>query len=127
MLAQYTAASLVAESRVLSHPASIDSIPTSGSQEDHVSMGWGAARKLWEALTNIRQVLAIEILCAVQGLEYRKPLTPAPALQAVVARVRREVPPLEDDRVIADDIEAVAWMVADGELVEIAGLEGGFV
>jgi histidine ammonia-lyase len=127
MLAQYTAASLVAESRILSHPASIDSIPTSGSQEDHVSMGWGAARKLWEALTNIRQVLAIEIMCAVQALEYRKPLMPASAIQAVVARVREEVAPLEEDRVIAGDIEAIAWMVATGELVEVAGLEGGFV
>jgi histidine ammonia-lyase len=127
MLAQYTAASLIAESRVLSHPASIDSIPTSGSQEDHVSMGWGAARKLWEALMYIRQVIAIEITCAAQALEYRKPLLPSPVLQAVVAKVREAVPPLEDDRIIADDIAAVAQLVATGKLVAIAGLEGGFV
>ena len=78
MLAQYTAAALVAENRVLSHPASVETIPTSGSQEDHVSMGWGAARKLWDVLMNTRRVLAIEILCAAQGLEYRKPLLPSP-------------------------------------------------
>ena len=71
MLAQYTAAALVAENRVLSHPASIESIPTSGSQEDHVSMGWGAGRKLWEVLANTSRVLAVELLCAAQGTEAR--------------------------------------------------------
>jgi histidine ammonia-lyase len=123
MLSQYTAAALVAENRVLSHPASVETIPTSGSQEDHVSMGWGAARKLWEVLMNTRRVLAIEILCAAQGLEYRKPLLPSPRVQAVVDRIRREVPPLEDDRPISDEIEQVAIMVASGELLEAAGIE----
>ena len=79
MLAQYTAAALVAENRVLSHPASIESIPTSGSQEDHVSMGWGAGRKLWEVLANTSRVLAVELLCAAQGTEARAPLRPASA------------------------------------------------
>jgi len=123
MLSQYTAAALVAENRVLSHPASVETIPTSGSQEDHVSMGWGAARKLWDVLMNTRRVLAIEILCAAQGLEYRKPLLPSPRVQAVVDRIRREVPPLEDDRQISDEIEQVAIMVATGELLEAAGIE----
>lgn len=122
MLAQYTAAALVAENRVLSHPASVETIPTSGSQEDHVSMGWGAARKLWDVLMNTRRVLAIEILCAVQGLEYRKPLLPSPRVQAVVERIRQTVPPLEDDRQISKEIEEVAIMVATGELLEAAGV-----
>ena len=122
MLAQYTAAALVAENRVLSHPASVESIPTSGSQEDHVSMGWGAARKLWEVLINTRRVLAIEILCAAQGLEYRKPLLPSPRVQAVVDRIRQDVPSLEDDRQISGEIEQVAIMVANGELLEAAGI-----
>jgi histidine ammonia-lyase len=122
MLAQYTAAALVAENRVLSHPASVESIPTSGSQEDHVSMGWGAARKLWDVLTNTRRVLAIEILCAAQGLEYRKPLLPSPKIQAVVSHIREEVPPLASDRIIADEIETVARMVATGELLEKAAI-----
>ena len=123
MLSQYTAASLVAENRVLSHPASVESIPTSGSQEDHVSMGWGAARKLWDVLMNTRRVLAIEILCAAQGLEYRKPLLPSPRVQAVVEHIRQTVPVLADDRVIAGEIEDVAGMVATGELLKAAGIE----
>lgn len=116
MLLQYTAAALVAECRVLSHPASVESIPTSGSQEDHVSMGWGAGRKLWQVLDNISRVLAVEILCAVQGIEYRRPLEPSPRIAAVVRRVREVVPPLEDDRVLSDEIEAVADMIRAGHL-----------
>ncbi len=116
MLLQYTAAALVAECRVLSHPASVESIPTSGSQEDHVSMGWGAGRKLWQVLDNISRVLAVEILCAVQGIEYRRPLEPSPRIAAIVRRVREVVPPLEDDRVLSDEIEAVADMIRAGHL-----------
>jgi len=116
MLLQYTAAALVAECRVLSHPASVESIPTSGSQEDHVSMGWGAGRKLWRVLDDIRRVLAIEVLCAVQGIEYRRPLEPSPRVASIVRRVREMVPPLEDDRVLSDEIEAVADMIRDGRL-----------
>lgn len=122
MLAQYTAAALVAENRVLSHPASVESIPTSGSQEDHVSMGWGAARKLWEVLMNTRRILAIEILCAAQGLEYRKPLLPSPRVQAAVHHIRAVVPPLTEDRMLSPEIERVASMVATGELLEAAGV-----
>ncbi|MFW2339422.1 MAG: HAL/PAL/TAL family ammonia-lyase, partial [Acidimicrobiia bacterium] len=117
MLLQYTAAALVAESRVLSHPASVESIPTSGSQEDHVSMGWGAGRKLFQVLDNIRSVLAVEILCAVQGIEYRRPLEPAPRLAAVVGRVREVVPPLEDDRPLTMEIEAVVDLIESGALI----------
>jgi histidine ammonia-lyase len=120
MVTQYVAAALVAENRVLCHPASVESIPTSGSQEDHVSMGWGAGRKFWEILGNASRVIAVEVLCACAGIEHRRPLTPAPATAAALEWVRRRVPPLADDRPVAPDIEAVAEMIDDGSLVRAA-------
>jgi histidine ammonia-lyase len=120
MLGQYTAAALVAENRVLAHPASVESIPTSGSQEDHVSMGWGAGLKLTDVLDNAARVVAVEIVCAVQGIEYRQPMQPSPAGSAVVDMVREVVPPLEEDRPISAEIEAVAEMVRSGSLLAVA-------
>jgi histidine ammonia-lyase len=120
MVTQYVAAALVAENRVLCHPASIESIPTSGSQEDHVSMGWGAGRKFWQVLDNAARAIAVEVLCACAGIEYRRPLEPAPATAAALALVRRHVPPLEDDRPPAPDIAAVAAIVEDGSLARAA-------
>jgi histidine ammonia-lyase len=120
MLTQYTAAALVAENRVLSHPASVESIPTSGSQEDHVSMGWGAGLKLTEVLDNAATVVAVEVLCAVQGIGYRLPQRPSPACTAVVDLIRSVVPPLEDDRPLSAEIEAVAALVRSGELIAAA-------
>lgn len=117
MLAQYTAAALVAENRVLSHPASVESIPTSGSQEDHVSMGWGAGRKLREVLTNTENVLAVELVCAAQGCEQRRPLRPGPGTEAVLRAVRTVVPPLDGDRPPGKDIEAAAALIRSGRLV----------
>lgn len=119
MIAQYVQAALVAENRVLTHPASVDSIPTSGSQEDHVSMGWGAGKKLLGLLDNVRRVIAIEILCAVQGLEYRKPLLPAERTGRVVELVRSSVPPLDEDRSLSAEIETVAGMIGDGSLTDL--------
>jgi histidine ammonia-lyase len=116
MLAQYTAAALVAENRVLSHPASVESIPTSGLQEDHVSMGWGAGRKLWEVLANTSRVLAVEILCAVEGLEHRSPLRPGRGTAAAAAAVREVVPPLAGDRPPGPGIEAIADLIGTGRL-----------
>jgi histidine ammonia-lyase len=120
MITQYVAAALVAENRVLCHPASVESIPTSGSQEDHVSMGWGAARKLWDVLRNAARVLAVEVLCACAGIEHRRPLTPGGGTGAALAAVRQVVPALEDDRSPAPDIEAVAEMIEDGTLTRAA-------
>jgi histidine ammonia-lyase len=120
MLAQYTAAALVAENRVLSHPASVESIPTSGSQEDHVSMGWGAGRKLWDVLDNAARVIAVELLCSAQGAEYRAPLRPGAGTRAVLEQIRQAVPHLESDRVIGPEIELVSRMVRDGSLVRAA-------
>jgi|FLYL01.1.fsa_nt_gi histidine ammonia-lyase len=114
MLAQYTAAALVAENRVLSHPASVESIPTSGSQEDHVSMGWGAGLKLWQILDNAARVLAVELMCAAQGIERRAPLRPSPAVARVVETIRQVVPPLDHDRPLGDDIENLARLIEEG-------------
>ena len=116
MISQYLQAALVAENRVLAHPASVDSIPTSGSQEDHVSMGWGAGLKLLTVLENVTRVLAIEILCAVQGLDYRKPLMPASGTGRVAGLIRSHVPPLEQDRPASAEIELVAGLIEDGSL-----------
>jgi histidine ammonia-lyase len=119
MITQYVQAALVAENRVLAHPASVDSVPTSGGQEDHVSMGWGAGRKLLEIIENVRRVIAIEILCAVQAIEYRQPLNPGEGTTRLMAAVREKVTPLEGDRSHAGDIDAIAAMIESGE---IAGL-----
>jgi histidine ammonia-lyase len=116
MLAQYTAAALVAENRVLAHPASVESIPTSGLQEDHVSMGWGAGRKLGQVLDNTARVLAVELLCGAQGVELRAPLNPAPGTGAAISRIREIVPPLGEDRPLGGDIEALADAVESGLL-----------
>ena len=120
MITQYTAAALVAENRVLSHPAAVESIPTSGSQEDHVSMGWGSGRKLWDVIENATRVVAVEILCASQGIHYRLPLEPAAATGAAVGALRELVPPLTEDRPVGVEIETVAEMIRDGSLVAAA-------
>jgi histidine ammonia-lyase len=114
MLAQYTAASLVSENKVLSHPASVDTIPTSGKQEDHVSMGWTSVRKLREVIANVRTCLAIEILCAAQGVDLRAGIAaPSEPLAAVHALVRARVPMMETDREVAGQIAAVDELLSD--------------
>ena len=108
MLAQYTAASLVSENKVLAHPASVDTIPTSGKQEDHVSMGWTAVRKLREVVANVRTCLAVEILCAAQGVDMRADIAaPAAPIAAVHAAIREQVPVMQVDREVAAQIAAV--------------------
>jgi histidine ammonia-lyase len=119
MISQYVQAALVAENRVLAHPASVDSVPTSGSQEDHVSMGWGAGRKLLTVADNVRRVIAIEILCAVQGIEHRAPLRPAPKTTAVVDLVRAHVPSLTEDRPLSAEIETIAGLIDEGRLTAL--------
>ncbi len=114
MIAQYAAAALVAENRVLCHPASVDSVPTSGLQEDHVSMGWGAGRKLQGVLDNTARVVAVELICAAEGVDHRAPLRPAPRTAAVHDVVRSVVEPLTDDRPPSPAIEAVAALIEQG-------------
>ncbi len=101
MIAQYTQAGIVSELKRLAAPASADSIPSSAMQEDHVSMGWNAARKLRKAVDGLAQVIAIEILTAARALDLRTPLRPGPATGAVVAKLREAVPPPGPDRYLA--------------------------
>ncbi|OLB77457.1 MAG: histidine ammonia-lyase [Actinobacteria bacterium 13_2_20CM_2_71_6] len=112
MIAQYTAAGIVAENRRLAGPASVDSVPTSGMQEDHVSMGWAAARKLRTVLDNLTSLLAVELLAAVRGLQLRVPLTPSPAGQAAVAAVRTFAGDPGPDIFLAPALEAARHLVA---------------
>ena len=108
MLAQYTAASLVSENKVLAHPASVDTIPTSGKQEDHVSMGWTSVRKLREVVANVRTCLAVEVCCATQGIDLRAEIAaPSEPLRAVHDAVRASVPRMDVDREVAGQIAAV--------------------
>src|SRR5437763_14576563 len=108
MLAQYTAASLVSENKVLAHPASVDSIPTSGKQEDHVSMGWTAVRKLADVVTNVRTCLGVAMCCAAQGIDLRAGIAaPAEPLRAVHAAVRAAVPMMNVDREVAEHIAVI--------------------
>jgi histidine ammonia-lyase len=121
MIAQYTQAAMVAENRRLASPAGVDSLPTSAMQEDHVSMGWGAARKLRTALVNLRRVLAVEAACAARGLELRAPLEPGAGTAAVLAAIRSAgVPGPGADRHVAPELESVERLVASGELVRAA-------
>jgi histidine ammonia-lyase len=124
MLAQYTAASLVSENKVLAHPASVDSIPTSGKQEDHVSMGWTAVRKLREVVANVRTCLAVEVCCAVQGIDLRAEVAaPSEALGAVHAAVRAVVPMMDVDREVAEQIASIDGLLP--ALVEVAAARCG--
>ncbi|MEU7182879.1 MULTISPECIES: histidine ammonia-lyase [Streptomyces] len=121
MIAQYTQAALVSELKRLAAPASVDSIPSSAMQEDHVSMGWSAARKLRTAVDNLTRVLAVELYAATRAVELRDGLTPAPATRAVLAAVRAAgIEGPGADRFLAPDLEAAYAFVRDGKLVEAA-------
>jgi histidine ammonia-lyase len=120
MIAQYTQASLVSEMKRLAAPASVDSIPSSAMQEDHVSMGWGAARKLRRSVDALGRVLAVETMAAARALELRAPLVPAPGTAAVVVAIRERVAGIGEDRHLAPEIEAVRELVAGGVLVRAA-------
>src|SRR5438045_9401634 len=106
MIAQVTAAALTSENKMLAHPASVDSIPTSANQEDHVSMACHGAYRLIQMTDNLTAILALEWLAAAQGTEFHRPLAPAPPLAEAVHRLRVEVPRLDQDRYFAPDITA---------------------
>jgi histidine ammonia-lyase len=125
MIPQYVAASLVSENKVLCHPASVDSIPTSAGQEDHVSMGNAAGLKAWQVLANSERAVAIELLAGAQGVEFLAPLEPGDGVRAAHAFVRTLSPRLADDRPLASDIEAVAGAIRDGSLVAAVEAEVG--
>jgi len=115
MIVHVTAAALLSEAKVLAHPASVDSLPTSGGKEDHVSMGMTAALKLKQIVENAERVLAIELITAAQALEYRRPLKAATEVERARQFLRNMVPPLEEDRVMAGDMERVAKGIRDGD------------
>jgi histidine ammonia-lyase len=125
MIPQYVAASLVSENKVLCHPASVDSIPTSAGQEDHVSMGNAAGLKAWQVLANCENAVAIELLAGAQGVEFLAPLEPGAGVRATRAAVRELSPRLRDDRPLAPDIEAVAGAIRDRSVVRAVEAEVG--
>jgi histidine ammonia-lyase len=120
MIAQYAQAAIVSELKRLAVPASADSVPSSAMQEDHVSMGWSAARKLRRGIDGLQRVLAVEILTAARGLDLRAPLSPAPATEAVLGALRAAVDGPGPDRFLAPEIEAAVTLVASGAVVRAA-------
>jgi len=116
MIAQVASASLVSENKVLCHPASVDSIPSSAGKEDHVSMGSVSALKLRRVIANVQRSIAIEIMTAAAGLDQRKPLTPSRGVRAALEKVRTRVRPMTEDRPLYEDIESVVALVADRSL-----------
>jgi histidine ammonia-lyase len=120
MVAQYTAASLVAENRRLAAPASVDSVPTSGMQEDHVSMGWGAALKLRTVLDNLAHILAVELVAAARAQDLRQPLEPSPATKAVRDLLRKQVAGVGPDRVLAPELSSAERLIRNGAVLEAA-------
>jgi histidine ammonia-lyase len=129
MMVQYTAAALVSENKSLAHPASVDSIPTSANQEDHVSMGTIACRKARDILANLRKVLAIELICAAQGLDLRTnaawtrdsevnyELAPSKAIAAAHQTIRKKIKHLDQDREMHLDIKKAESLICSGELI----------
>ena len=118
MMPQVTAAALVSENKVLAHPASVDSITTSGNQEDYVSMGMIAANKLLRVVTNTRNVLAIEALAVAQALDFRAPLKTGKRGQTAHAAIRSVSPAIAEDRILTADFAKVAELIASGKLAE---------
>ncbi len=119
MIAHVTAAALASENKSLAHPASVDSLPTSANQEDHVSMATFAARRLQQMIDNTAHILGIELLVAAQGIEFLRPLKSSDALEAVHALLRQHIPAMGQDRYLAPDIEHATVMVRDGSLGRI--------
>jgi histidine ammonia-lyase len=125
MIAQYTQAAMVAANRRLAAPASVDSLPTSAMQEDHVSMGWGAARKLRVSVANLARILAVELVCAGHGIDLRAPLAPGAGTGAALRAVRTRVAGPGPDRRLAPDLAAVEELIASGELLGAVEAEIG--
>jgi histidine ammonia-lyase len=117
MIVQVSAAALASENKILAHPASVDSIPTSADKEDHVSMGPIAARKARDIVNNVEQILAMELLCATQGLEFLLPLQPGRGIHEAYLAVREKVPPIEGDRNFSEDIRKIHALIESGELI----------
>ena len=128
MMVQVSAAALASENKILAHPASVDSIPTSADKEDHVSMGVTAARKGRDIVRNVEHILAMELLCATQGLEFQLPLQPGIGIKEAYRVVREKVPPVTGDRRFSDDIRKIQRLIESGEFLQrvekaVKGLE----
>jgi histidine ammonia-lyase len=119
MIAQYTAAALVSENKVLCHPASVDSIPTSANKEDHVSMGTISARKCREVLRNAECVIAIELLCGAQALDLFTNMKPGAGTLAAYRTIRKAIPHLDNDRILSQDIDTIIGLIRSGKIVEV--------
>jgi len=119
MIAHVTAAALASENKSLAHPASVDSLPTSANQEDHVSMATFAARRLQAMIRNTANILGIELLAAAQGIEFLRPLQSSPALEQAHALLRQDIPAMAQDRYLAPDIEHATTLVRNGSLSRI--------
>jgi histidine ammonia-lyase len=118
MIAQYTQAGIASENRRLAAPASVDSLPTSAMQEDHVSMSWGAARKLRTSVANLRRILAVELVCAARAIEMRTPLQPAPGTAAALSALRARVPGAGADRFLSPELAAAEEAIRSGGIVD---------
>jgi histidine ammonia-lyase len=119
MIAHVTAAALASENKQMSHPACVDSIPTSANQEDHVSMATHGARRLLDMADNTMSIVAIEILAATQGIEFHSPLKTSPLLESVIDKIRAQVAPYDTDRFFAPDIEKVRILIKEGHLLDV--------
>jgi histidine ammonia-lyase len=119
MLAQVTAAALASENKVLAHPASADSITTSGNKEDYVSMGMAAALKLKKILANATNVLAIEAAAAAQALDFRTPLSSSKRCEQAKSMIRKVSPPVKEDRALAGDFAAIAELLRGGKIAAV--------
>ncbi|MFG6448265.1 histidine ammonia-lyase [Roseateles sp. BYS180W] len=126
MIAHVTAAALASENKSLAHPASVDSLPTSANQEDHVSMATFAARRLAQMLDNTAHIIGIELLAAAQGIEFLRPLASSAALEAAHALVRRDCPPMPTDHYLAPSIERASALVHSGTVARLAAQHAGF-
>ena len=122
MIAEVTTAALMSENKHLAHPTVTDSTPTSANQEDHVSMAAHGARRLSQMVANLNVILGVEAMCAAQGVEFRAPLLTSAPLQAVLARLRQDVATLGEDRYLAPDLAACATLIANGALIDAAGI-----
>jgi histidine ammonia-lyase len=118
MIAQYTQAAIATENKRLAAPASVDSLPTSAMQEDHVSMAWSAARKLRRTVDNVRRVLAVELVCAARAIELRAPLTPAPGTGSAVDSLRERVDGVGPDRWLSPELGAAEELLRSGDLLD---------
>ena len=124
MIAEVTTAALMSENKHLANPCSTDSTPTSANQEDHVSMAAHGALRLTRMNDNLNVILGVEMLCAVQGVEFRAPLRTSPTLQNAIAVLRDRIPALGDDRFLSGDLTSAAELVKSGQIVDVCGIVG---